>query len=413
MRATHVSCVAVLVLELCAQPFFAQTDSATPCCVAVNFQTFNPLDVAIQLVSVERATPDNITVTWQILNRSKTPQQFDKMAGLAAFQLVWDAEVIDLASRTRFKVASDPKTRIPVAAKHDPPRAGQGVGLAAGRTLTTWAKFLVPANVTKVTVSLPGAAQPWENVTIAAPGSNISSVGTSPLPTPLKDLRLSPASAPGGTPVSGIVELFEAPGPQGVIVRLGVVGNPPPGPNYPVPPASVPSQVSVTQGTASAETGPLYTARFPITTQAVVYDRPVTITAQAGGQTLQATLVLQSPRIQSATLDVPNVCDNWNATIKYEFDGPIPADEPGGRTHRFGVRAYLHLTGFTDDEVSESEYLDPGDRKGSIKLHVGTCKDATGCSIRGRPEYFITGFQSGTRYDPYSMYLGGSCKAPN
>src|SRR6185295_5212136 len=87
MRATHVSGVAVLVLGLWAQPFFAQTDSATPCCVAVNFQTFNQQDVAIQLVSVQRTGPDDITVTWQILNRSKTPQQFDKMAGLAAYQL--------------------------------------------------------------------------------------------------------------------------------------------------------------------------------------------------------------------------------------------------------------------------------------------------------------------------------------
>jgi hypothetical protein len=390
----------------------AQSDPASPCCAAVNFQTFNPQDVAIQLVSVERTGPDDITVTWQILNRSKTPQQFDKMAGLAAYQLVWDAEVFDLTSRTRFKVASDPKTRIPVAAKHDPPRASQGVGLAAGRALTTWAKFVVPANVTKVTVSLPGAAQPWENVTITPPISNTSSLGTTTLPTPLKDLRLSPSSLPGGTPASGIVELFEAPGPQGVIVKLGVVG-PPPGPNYPDPPASVPSQVTVTQGTASAETGPLYTARFPITSRAVMWDRPVEITAQAGAQVLHATLQLKPPRIHSATLEVPNVCDNAEATIKYEFDGPIPADEEGGSNHRNGVSVYLDLTGFTDGEVREEKFIDAGDRKGSIKVRVGTCKDAAGCSMRGRPSYFITGFQSGTRYDPYSMYLGGQCKAPN
>ena len=117
-------------------------------------------------MSVKRTGPDDITVTWQILNRSKTPHQFDKMAGVAAYQLVWDAEVNDLASRTRFKVASDPKTRIPVAAKHEPPRASRGVALAAGRNLVTWAKFLVPSSVSKVTVTLPGASQPWENVAI-------------------------------------------------------------------------------------------------------------------------------------------------------------------------------------------------------------------------------------------------------
>jgi hypothetical protein len=143
-----------------------KVDSASPCCAVMNFQTFDPKDVAIQLVSVKRTGADDITVTWQIMNRSKVAQQFNKMAGVAAYQLVWDAEVIDLASRTRFKVASDPKTRTPVAAKHEPPRASQGVALQAERNLTTWAKFLVPGNVSKVTVTLPGAAQPWENIPI-------------------------------------------------------------------------------------------------------------------------------------------------------------------------------------------------------------------------------------------------------
>src|SRR5262245_30020809 len=166
MRVRKVSVVALVVLGLSGPSSFAQTDPISPCCPMVNFQTFNPEDVAIQLVSVKRTGANDITVTWQILNRSKTTQQFDKMNGVAAFQLVWDAEVIDMASRTRFKVASDTKTRTPVAAKHEPPRASQGVALQAGRNLVTWAKFLVPGNVTKVTVSLPGAAKPWENIAI-------------------------------------------------------------------------------------------------------------------------------------------------------------------------------------------------------------------------------------------------------
>jgi hypothetical protein len=151
-----------VLLAFGASPAFA----SDPCCSAVSFQTFNATEVAIQLVEVKRTGPDNITVTWQILNRSQTPQQFKKMKGQAGYQLVWDAEVIDLASRTRFKVARDKKTQIPVAAKHEPARASQGLSLDGGKTLATWAKFLVPASVTKVTVSLPGAAQPWENVNI-------------------------------------------------------------------------------------------------------------------------------------------------------------------------------------------------------------------------------------------------------
>jgi hypothetical protein len=215
MRVALLSSLAIVVLGLSAQPVFAQTDPS-PCCAVANFQTFNAQDVAIQLVSVERTGPDDITVTWQILNRSRTPQQFDKMAGLAAYQLVWDAEVIDLASRTRFKVASDPKTRIPVAAKHDPPRASQGVGLAAGRTLTTWAKFLVPANVTKVTVTLPGAARPWDSVTITPSGSTSPPVAT-PILTALTLSLDSIAGGPGPDQPTGKVTL-SGPAPAGGLV---------------------------------------------------------------------------------------------------------------------------------------------------------------------------------------------------
>jgi len=140
--------------------------AATPCCAAVSFQTFNPKEVTIQLVEVKRTSPNDITVTWQIKNLTDKPIQFDRMQGLASYQLSSSASVLDLASRTKYGVAKESKTQTPVAAKHDPPRASQGLGLRAGATLETWAKFLVPANVSKVTVTLPGAAMPWENVAI-------------------------------------------------------------------------------------------------------------------------------------------------------------------------------------------------------------------------------------------------------
>ena len=165
MRIIQLFFMPILLLEVFPGLTIAQSD-ATPCCAIMQFQTFNLDEVAIQLVSVKRTGPSDITVTWQVLNRSKTPQKFAKMSGWAGYQLVWDAEVLDLASRTRYRVASDEKTRTPVAAKYEPPRASQGLTLDAGRTLSVWAKFLVPANVTKVTVTLPGASQPWENVAI-------------------------------------------------------------------------------------------------------------------------------------------------------------------------------------------------------------------------------------------------------
>jgi hypothetical protein len=151
----------IVVLAALGQPVFA----SEPCCNAVGFQTFDVNDVAIQLVEVKRTGPDDITVKWQIQNKSKTPQKFDKMGGWAAYQLVWDAQVLDLATRTKYPIAREEKTQTPVAGKYET-TAARGIGLDQGKTLSTWAKFLVPASVTKVTVTLPGASEPWENVAI-------------------------------------------------------------------------------------------------------------------------------------------------------------------------------------------------------------------------------------------------------
>jgi hypothetical protein len=395
MPVVYLSSVVVLVLGLSGALMLAQTDPPSPCCAAVNFQTFNPQDVAIQLVSVERTGPDDITVTWQILNRSKAPQQFDKMAGLAAYQLVWDAEVIDLASRTRFKVASDPKTRIPVAAKHDPPRASQGIGLEAGRTLTTWAKFLVPANVTKVTVSLPGAAKPWENVAITPPSSLPTSVISSNLP--LKDLRLGPVP-PNGPPIVvpggsndafGIVELVEAPPPGGLLVKLTSSD-----PDV----AGVPGQITVNQGAASAETGPLYSARFPITAHVVHDGKRVTITAQAGAQMRQADLTIRPPHLEnypSFTLhdtDFLNVCvSNTYARISFKLDGPAPP----GHTYVLAIVRKIYSNGANG--VSETSDIAKGDRSGSFKMHIGACSPS--CSLAGTLSFMIDGMPSGPARD--------------
>jgi hypothetical protein len=371
----------------------------------VNFQTFNPQDVAIQLVSVERTGPDDITVTWQILNRSKTPQQFDKMAGLAAYQLVWDAEVIDLASRTRFKVASDPKTRIPVAAKHDPPRASQGVGLAAGRTLTTWAKFIVPASVTKVTVTLPGAAQPWENVAIGAPLPSSSSAGPSPpvAPStirsnmPLKDLGINSEAGErldrmvGGNPVYGTVALSQAPPAGGLLVTL-TSSNP--------DVVKVPSQITVNQGATSAETGPVYVSRFDVTIRAVRERTPITITARAGGQTLQANVVVLSPGVESASISMyaPDprgpVCDGQTeGTVHWRLNGPAPSGD---------TKIVVLVTGNHREKDVAS-----GDREGTLKFLPDRCGFTNGCSFTGFARLVIEGHESA----PIGSFHG-SCRMP-
>jgi hypothetical protein len=377
----------ILVVALAASVglTFAQTD-------AVSFQTFNPQDVAIQLVSVERTGPDDITVTWQILNRSKTAQQFDKMNGVAAYQLVWDAEVIDLASRTRFKVASDPRTRTPVAAKHEPPRASQGVGLAAGRTLTTWAKFLVPANVTNVTVSLPGAAKPWENVAIGAPLPSSSSAGPSPpvAPStirsnmPLKDLGINSEAGErldrmvGGNPVYGTVALSQAPPAGGLLVTL-TSSNP--------DVVKVPSQITVNQGATSAETGPVYVSRFDVTIRAVRERTPITITARAGGQALQANVVVMSPGVTSANVSLYGgdltgaVCDGVReATVHWTLNGPAPSGD-------------TKIMVFVTPDHREKGVAS-GDREGTIKFLPNRCQFPNGCSFTGYVRLLIEGQES-------------------
>lgn len=139
-----------------------------PCCAAVDLQANNAQDVQIQLVEVRRTGANEITVAWQYINKNKAPQQLAKggQGWSDAYRLAWDAEVLDLATRTRYRVAQDQERR-PVAAKHEVGVGRQGILVAGNRTLKTWAKFLVPASVTRVTVTIPGAATPWENVPIA------------------------------------------------------------------------------------------------------------------------------------------------------------------------------------------------------------------------------------------------------
>lgn len=137
-----------------------------PCCNSVPFQGADADDVMIQLVEVKRTGPTDITVTWQYKNQGKKAQQLTRAGSgpPSEFRLAWDAELVDLGSRTRYQVARTGQEL--VAAKHVPRTPIDGVSLAPGKTLVTWAKFLVPADVGKVTVTLPGASRPWENVAI-------------------------------------------------------------------------------------------------------------------------------------------------------------------------------------------------------------------------------------------------------
>lgn len=210
----------------------------------------------------------------------------------------------------------------------------------------------------------PGRAGATASTPPTPAAEQVPGAATTALPHPLKDLRVSPKELAGGNPVSGTVELHQAPGPGGVTVALESSD-----PEL----AEVPSQVTVTGGVTSAETGPMYSAKFDIATRAVHESKVVTIRARAGVQTLEARFRINPPQVKSASLDPPSVCDGNNkATVAFELTGPAPS---GGIT----VTATLHLqstnTGAGLGSGTSEKTVPSGTRSGSMRVNPGLCKN--------------------------------------
>lgn len=146
--------------------------AAPPCCDEEDFQGVgqNPEGVKIQLVEVKRTSPQDIRVVWSLKNTTKSPQVLTMGNGASwsdKYKLAYDAVLIDPDGRLRIKVARDDKGHL-VAAEHHPDSHARGIVLGAGKSMTTWAKFIAPESTTKVSVQLPGATMPWENVEVKA-----------------------------------------------------------------------------------------------------------------------------------------------------------------------------------------------------------------------------------------------------
>ena len=145
--------------------------AAAPCCEEEDFRGVgqSPDGVKIQLTEVKRISPDDIRVTWTLKNTTQKPQLLTKGTGAAwadKYKLAYDANLIDAAARLRMKVAKDNKGHL-IAAEHTPDHRAGGIVLGPGKTITTWAKFVAPENTTMVSVDLPGATMPWENVAVS------------------------------------------------------------------------------------------------------------------------------------------------------------------------------------------------------------------------------------------------------
>lgn len=123
--------------------------------------------VNLVLTDVRRTSTETVTVRWEY--RNKTPQALvlaNKSHGWSdPYRLSWDTYLADEEGKKKFPLLRD-SGGTPIAAVHGEPVHDIVVG--PQKTLKTWAKYLVPADVGKVSVFLTGV-EPFENVTIAAP----------------------------------------------------------------------------------------------------------------------------------------------------------------------------------------------------------------------------------------------------
>lgn len=238
-----------------------------------------------------------------------------------------------------------------------PPKAGTG----GGETSTLREFVLIPGSPNTGTADAPQGAPPKSSTAAASsPSSNPQG-----LLLPLKSLRLDPAPVTGGHMVQGTVELVQAPGTDGLTVLLESS-------NQQL--AGVPASVTITHGTASAETGSVVKATFRIDTQAVSAFTTVTIKARAGAQSLQSDLRILSPQVEWASFDAPRYCDGNNkGTIHYRLTGPAPSGLKVRASHS------LNKTG-----SPTIEGVPKGNSAGTIRVALRRCVENDGqCHITG------------------------------
>jgi len=132
--------------------------------IAVQPYEVGGVDVA--LLAVQRTSGDTLTVKWEYRNKTNEKKQLTKQrtGWIDPYRLSVDMYLLDVNNKRKYTLVQD-DTRHPRAGKH----GGQNEYIFVGpkQTLATWAKFAAPpADVVKVTVSIPGAA-PFEDVPIS------------------------------------------------------------------------------------------------------------------------------------------------------------------------------------------------------------------------------------------------------
>ena len=159
------TCIRLLLLA--ALPLltagFASGQDARAAEIAVEPHAVGGVDVA--LLEVKRTSGNTLTVKWEYRNKTNEKKQLtDERTGwIDPYRLSYQMYLLDTKNHVKYTVAQD-ETKHPIAGKHG--AVNKYIFIGPKQTLATWAKFAAPpADVVKVTVSIPGAA-PFEDVTI-------------------------------------------------------------------------------------------------------------------------------------------------------------------------------------------------------------------------------------------------------
>lgn len=133
----------------------------------LGMQDYEVSGVQVHLLSVKRTSANSLTVKWQYRNTTSAPQKLgESFSGIGSserFSLTSDFYVSD-PSGAKYSVLMDP-SHDPMASSH---AGSKVVMLGPKQTMTVWAKVAgPPADVTKVTVYVPGCA-PFEDVPIGS-----------------------------------------------------------------------------------------------------------------------------------------------------------------------------------------------------------------------------------------------------
>jgi hypothetical protein len=124
--------------------------------------------VEVALMEVTRTAPDAVTVKWEYRNKTAKPAELaaDSKGWSDPYRLSWDTYLLLSDGKTKVPVMKD-RDRKPVAALHGGLNQLK-ITVAPKKTLKTWAKYSVPAEVKTVAVVLTGV-EPFENVAVAEP----------------------------------------------------------------------------------------------------------------------------------------------------------------------------------------------------------------------------------------------------